>query len=134
MMQKKIMLIKPAYETDAVWDTIRTSQPLGLWWIGSNLKKKGHEVRLLDETVRDGGLEEKVMFRRELVGDKITDYELGITTLDKIKEARAMPNYDRVIKKKGRRRISISKPNHLDLIKELGVGKTPLLFFSFSRI
>ncbi len=73
------MLIKPAYETDAVWDTIRTSQPLGLWWLGSHLKERGHEVRLLDETVRDGGLEKKVMFRRELVGDKITDSELEIT-------------------------------------------------------
>ena len=73
------MLIKPAYETDAVWDTIRTSQPLGLWWIGSNLKENGHEVRLLDETVRNGGLEKRVMFRREVVGDEISDSELGIS-------------------------------------------------------
>ncbi len=72
-MPKKIMLIKPAYETDAVWDTIRTSQPLGLWWIGSALKERGHEVRLLDETVRNGGLEKKVMFTRELDGTTIRD-------------------------------------------------------------
>ena len=72
-MTKKIMLIKPAYETDAVWDTIRTSHPLGLWWIGSALKERGHEVRLLDETVRGGGLEKKIMFRREVDGTESRD-------------------------------------------------------------
>ncbi len=72
-MSKKIMLIKPAYETDAIWDTIRTSHPLGLWWIGSALKERGHEVRLLDETVRDRGLEKRTMFTRELCGTESMD-------------------------------------------------------------
>ena len=62
-MTQKIMLIKPAYETDAVWDTIRTSQPLGLWWIVSLLKERGHQVRILDETVRDDELQKKGTLR-----------------------------------------------------------------------
>lgn len=78
-MTQKIMLIKPAYETDAVWDTIRTSQPLGLWWIGSSLKERGHQVRILDETVRDSGLLKKVLFRREVVGAETKDEELQTT-------------------------------------------------------
>ncbi len=72
-MSKRIMLIKPAYETDAIWDTIRTSHPLGLWWIGSALKERGHEVSLLDETVRDGGLEKRTMFTREIYGTESRD-------------------------------------------------------------
>ncbi|HLD57994.1 MAG TPA: hypothetical protein VJA47_06810 [archaeon] len=72
-MSKRIMLIKPAYETYAVWDTIRTSHPLGLWWIGSALKERGHEVRLFDETVRSGGLEKRTMFRREICGTESVD-------------------------------------------------------------
>ena len=72
-MSKRIMLIKPAYETDAVWDTIRTSHPLGLWWISSALKERGHEVRLLDETVRGCGLEKRTMFRRETYGTESVD-------------------------------------------------------------
>lgn len=72
------MLIKPAYETDAVWDTIRTSQPLGLWWLGSHLKERGHEVRLLDETVREGGLETRIMFQREVTNTESRDTELEV--------------------------------------------------------
>lgn len=73
------MLIKPAYETDAVWDTIRTSQPLGLWWIGSALKEQGHEVRLLDETVRAKGLETKVLFERINNNGHIKDSRVDIS-------------------------------------------------------
>ena len=76
------MLIKPAYETDAVWDPIRTSQPLGLWWLGSHLKERGHEVRLLDETVRNGGLDNQVMFQRVLDNGKVIDNPLDITYED----------------------------------------------------
>jgi tRNA A37 methylthiotransferase MiaB len=79
MSGKKIMLIKPAYETDAIWDTVRTSHPLGLWWIGSALKDRGHQVRILDETVRNGGLEKQVLFTRTIDGGKITDHYLDKT-------------------------------------------------------
>jgi len=81
-MTKKIMLIKPVYETDAVWDTIRTSQPLGLWWIGSALKERGQSVRLLDETVRASGLEKRVMFTRVVDGSRTYDSPLDISYED----------------------------------------------------
>jgi superfamily II RNA helicase len=71
------------------------------------------------------------------------DYELGITDLKSIKkrieETKDMPHYDNVFRKRGhggkgrRARISTPKPDHVKLIKELGVEKLPCLFFSFSR-
>jgi superfamily II RNA helicase len=65
------------------------------------------------------------------------DYELGITSLEKIKQAKNIPQYDNVFRrhnKHGRRqRLRVPEPNHIDLIKELGTDKLPCLFFSFSR-
>ena len=62
------------------------------------------------------------------------DQELGITTLEKIKAAKNIPNYQDVFRKKGKKRkIIFPKPNHIDLIKELGEDKLPCLYFSFSR-
>ena len=72
----RVMLIKPAYETDAVWDTIRTSHPLGLWWIGSALREEGHEVRILDETVRKGGYHKRKLLMRHVRGKDICDEPL----------------------------------------------------------
>ncbi|MBI2668859.1 DEAD/DEAH box helicase [Candidatus Woesearchaeota archaeon] len=54
------------------------------------------------------------------------DYELGITSLEKIKEAASIP----YVRLKGKK---FPEPNHLQLIKELGEGKLPCLFFHFSR-
>ncbi|MBI2572500.1 DEAD/DEAH box helicase [Candidatus Woesearchaeota archaeon] len=61
------------------------------------------------------------------------DYELGITTLEKIKEARNVPQYRDVIHKKGAKRERVPEPNHIDLVRDLGKSKLPCLFFSFSR-
>lgn len=58
------MLIKPPLHADAVFDPIRTTQPLGLWYIGSYLKEKGYDVTIFD-TVMDG-IEEKVMITSEM--------------------------------------------------------------------
>lgn len=52
-MTKKVMLIKPPMETDAVFDPIRTSQPIGLMYIASYLKEQGYDVSLFD-TVTEG--------------------------------------------------------------------------------
>lgn len=76
---KKIMFIKPVLETDAVWDPIRTCSYLGMWYLASALKEKGHEIRYLDEVVRNNGLEKKTIFNTELVDDKITESPLNIT-------------------------------------------------------
>lgn len=59
------------------------------------------------------------------------DYELGITTLEKIKEAAEIPQYHQAMRKRTKEKTP--EPNHLDLIKELGRDKLPCLFFSFSR-
>jgi len=66
------------------------------------------------------------------------DYKLGITSLKKIKdiieEDGKVPRYNRIMRKgKGGRKISTPKPDHIQLIKELGLKKLPCLFFSFSR-
>jgi radical SAM superfamily enzyme YgiQ (UPF0313 family) len=76
---KKVMFIKPALETDAVWDPVRTCSYLGMWYLASALKEKGHEVRYLDEVVRDNGLEERTLFRSDLVGDVLTESPLEIS-------------------------------------------------------
>lgn len=44
---RRVMLIDPPLYKHPLWDPIRTSQPLGLWSIGSYLKAQGHEVRIL---------------------------------------------------------------------------------------
>ncbi len=65
------------------------------------------------------------------------DYELGISTLDKIKEACDVPTYRAALggghygKKHKRERTP--EPNHVNLIIELGVEKLPCFFFTFSR-
>ncbi len=82
---------------------------------------KKHPVKTVISTHRNVPLEHKFF-----------DYELGITTLEKIKEAKEVPRYHNIVKKKGHREKTPA-PNHIDLIQELGVEKTPCLFFSFSR-
>ncbi len=59
------------------------------------------------------------------------DYELGITTLEKIKAAKSIPQ-ERRRRGKGRMFFRTPKPNHIELIEDLK-GKLPCLFFSFSR-
>ncbi len=59
------------------------------------------------------------------------DYELGLTTLEKIREAKAIPRM-RPRGKKRKHWLRTPEPDHIELIKELG-EKLPCLFFSFSR-
>ncbi len=61
------------------------------------------------------------------------DEELGITTLEKIREAKSIPKYHHVIRGKKGKREKEPEPNHLNLIKDIGVNNLPALFFSFSR-
>ncbi len=62
---------------------------------------------------------------------KFYDYELGLTTLDKIKKAKQIPHYNSVFRKKGKK-VRVPAPDHVKLIKEIK-DKVPCLFFSFSR-
>ena len=63
------------------------------------------------------------------------DEELGITTLEKIREAKSIPQYHHVIRGKHQKgkREKAPEPNHLEVIKEIGKENLPALFFSFSR-
>jgi len=63
------------------------------------------------------------------------DYELGLTTLERIKEAKEIPSYRAVFRQKGKHQFKekVSEPNHVELIKTLGEEKLPCLFFTFSR-
>ena len=87
---------------------------------------KGHTVRTVVATKRNVPLEHQFF-----------DYELGMTTLKKIKDAKSIPGYHDVFRRRGRgkdrRRNRDTEPDHVDLIKELGMDKLPCLFFTFSR-
>lgn len=96
-MKKKIMFIKPALETTAVWDPIRTCSYLGMWFLASHLKEKGHDVRYLDEVVRNNGLNKRQLFRRILEGDKITEIPLDISFEEY--HARKMDDYHKMTPK-----------------------------------
>jgi len=65
---KNIMLIKPALETDAVMDPVRTCPYLGMWYLASLLKEKGYKVRYLDEVVRNQGLLKQQLFETKTKG------------------------------------------------------------------
>lgn len=45
--RRRILLIDPPLLKHPFWDPIRTSQPLGIWSIGSFLQMQGHEVELV---------------------------------------------------------------------------------------
>jgi hypothetical protein len=45
--RRRVLLIDPPLYKHPFWDPVRTSQPLGIWSIGSYLRAKGHEVRLI---------------------------------------------------------------------------------------
>ncbi|MFA5109480.1 MAG: cobalamin-dependent protein, partial [Patescibacteria group bacterium] len=76
---KSIMFIKPALETDAVFDPIRTASYLGIWYLASLLKEKGYKVRYLDEVVRNNGLNKRSIFKRTIDGDNITEEPMTLS-------------------------------------------------------
>lgn len=79
MEKKNIMFIKPPLVTDAVWDPIRTCPYLGIAFLASGLKEKGHKVRYLDEVVRNGGLSNQELSVRVLNGETPTEEKLTVT-------------------------------------------------------
>ena len=81
---KNVLFVKPALETDAVWDPIRTCSYLGMWYLSSQLKLKGHKVTYLDEVVRNNGLSKRSLFKREIEEEKIISPKI-IKAVDMIK-------------------------------------------------
>ena len=60
------------------------------------------------------------------------DTELGITTLENIRDIKDIPDY-RYIRGRSRRRMPrINPPDHVELVKEIR-DKLPCFFFNFSR-
>lgn len=75
----KIMLIKPPMYADAVFDPIRTAQPLGLWYIGSYLKEKGHNVSIVDSVSQ--GINNRLLINsrknyQQFLEDKVNDLNI----------------------------------------------------------
>lgn len=62
-----VLFVKPAQETDLVWDPIRMSPNLGLWYLASHLRERGYPVRYLDETTRAGGQRIHALTHRTIV-------------------------------------------------------------------
>ncbi|MBI2103223.1 DEAD/DEAH box helicase [Candidatus Woesearchaeota archaeon] len=83
---------------------------------------KKHPVKVVLSTNRNVPLEHQFY-----------DYELGVTNLKAVKEAVEMPEYRKVMRKRGNHLFRTPEPSHVDLIKELNPDKLPCLFFSFSR-
>ncbi|MDO8460487.1 MAG: cobalamin-dependent protein [Nanoarchaeota archaeon] len=84
--KKNIMFIKPPLVTDAVWDPIRTCPYLGIVYLASGLKDKGHNVRYLDEVVRNGGLYNQTLSKRVLDKESVSEKDLDIKNQDFQKE------------------------------------------------
>ncbi len=61
------------------------------------------------------------------------DYDLGLTSLEKIKAEMESSNYRRMRGKKEKKRFRIPPPDHTALIQELSKDKLPAIFFIFSR-
>lgn len=61
---------------------------------------------------------------------KFYDSELGITTLEDIRDVKDIPDYNYI--KSRRRKPRIRPPNHVELLKEIK-DKVPCFFFNFSR-
>jgi len=45
--RRRVLLIDPPMYKHPLWDPIRTSQPLGIWSLGSYLQAQGHDVRIV---------------------------------------------------------------------------------------
>ena len=83
---------------------------------------KNHEVKVIKHSRRPVPLHKKFY-----------DSELGMCTLEEIKEVSDIPKYRDVFQKRGRkRRHKNNPPSHIELVKDVG-NKLPCFFFTFSR-
>lgn len=75
----KVVFVKPALETDATFDPIRTTVYLGIWYLASLLKEKGHEIHFLDEIVNDFHMGEQFLYQRTLINNSVMEKPLEIS-------------------------------------------------------
>jgi superfamily II RNA helicase len=117
--EESVIYSKPTVRFLALSATIPNAEEFSKWI--SAIKK--HTVRTVVATKRNVPLQHSFF-----------DYELGLTTLQKIKQAAQVPQYRQVFRGRGKRqRIRVPEPNHIELLKELGHEKLPCFFFTFSR-
>ena len=60
---QRVLLIDPPLYKHPLWDPVRTSQPLGIWSIGSYLQALGHEVSMISAPLE--GLRNVELIERE---------------------------------------------------------------------
>lgn len=60
------------------------------------------------------------------------DYQLGLTSLEKIKSEMSSPEYKQMRKHKGKQKFKVPPPDHTILIRDMK-DKLPCIFFIFSR-
>ena len=82
---------------------------------------KNHKVQVIEHTERPVPLQ-----------TSFYDFELGISSLNEIKELAEIPDYDNIMGKSRHIHKRIKTASHIELIKDI-YDKLPCLFFSFSR-
>ena len=85
------------------------------------------------EAIKKHKVEVIMHHKREVpLAKNFFDSELGIASLEDIRDVATIPDYNYIRGRKRFRRPRVKAPSHVELIKEIG-DKLPCLFFSFSR-
>lgn len=84
-LKKKVIFIKPALETDLIWEPVRSCSYLGIWFLASILKNSGYVVYYFDEVYRDNGMKNREVILRQIFENEILNKNLDVSP-DKIRE------------------------------------------------
>ncbi|NJL43854.1 MAG: DEAD/DEAH box helicase [Nitrosarchaeum sp.] len=115
--EESIIFSRPAVRYLCLSATIPNAKEFAAWI--RDIKQ--HDVVVVTQTKRNVPLHKSFY-----------DTELGITTLERIRDVRNIPSYNHVMRKRGRREPPLPAPSSITLIKEIQ-DKLPSLFFTFSR-
>jgi len=114
--EESIIFSKPHVRFLCLSATIPNAQEFSDWIA----KIKGHQVITIKQEIRNVPLHKNFY-----------DSELGICTLEHIRDVKDIPDYEHVMGRQ-RSRNKIRPPNHIELIKDIK-DKLPCFFFNFSR-
>jgi len=114
--EESIIFSKPHVRFLCLSATIPNAQEFSDWIA----KIKGHQVITIKHEIRNVPLHKNFY-----------DSELGICTLEQIRDVKDIPDYEHVMGRQ-RSRNKIRPPNHIELIKDIK-DKLPCFFFNFSR-
>lgn len=115
--EESIIFSKPHVRFLCLSATIPNAEEFAEWI--SSIKK--HKVEVIRHDKRNVPLHR--MFY---------DSELGITTLEEIRDVAGIPDYRYIRGRRKQRRPFVKSPSHIELIKEIK-DKLPCFFFNFSR-